>query len=348
MLISLAAMRTRLALAVTAGVVALACGGAHSSTPSGPSVPPVPTYSVTATVFYDENGNGQLDADEFVRVPGVDVVIGTGTGKSAPGTGVAQVTGIREGAFQVNLRTESLPTYFQPLTLPSVTVPGTAEVRIPLTLQIGRNQPNVYFGYGDSITLGDGSSDRQGYAIKLQNLLGPYFARAQVTKFGRSGTNSAEGEQRAQHWIGQARAAYVLILYGTNDWQDQTCQNQGPDACFTVDMLRQMVEITKDLDSLPVLGTLLPVNPAKAPSGRNLWIDQMNAKIKAMALQEQVLLADLNAEFKGNAAGLPALYSDDIHPNDAGYQVLAQGWFNAITRARSAAASSRRFGFGLR
>lgn len=341
-------MRTRLALGFTAGVVALGCAGAHPSGPAGPSDPPVPTYSVTATVFYDENGNGQLDAAEAVRVPGVDVVIGAGTGKSAAGTGVAQVTGIREGSFQVNLRTESLPTYFQPLTPPSVTVPGTTEVRIPLTLQIGRNQPNVYFGYGDSITLGDGSSDLQGYAIKLQNLLGPYFARAQVTKFGRSGTNSAEGEERARHWIGQARAAYVLILYGTNDWQDQTCQAKGPEACYTIEKLQSMVEITKDLDSLPVLGTLLPVNPAKAPDGRNLWIDQTNAKIKTLALQEQILLADLNAEFKSNTAGLPPLYWDDIHPNDAGYQVLAQGWFKAITRSRSAAASSHRFGFGLR
>jgi hypothetical protein len=38
-----------------------------------------------------------------------------------------------------------------------------------------------------------------------------------------------------------------------------------------------------------------------------------------------------------------------VHPNDAGYQVLAQGWFKAITRARSAAASSSpRFGFPFR
>jgi len=82
------------------------------------------------------------------------------------------------------------------------------------------------------------------------------------------------------------------------------------------------------------------VNPAKAPDGRNTWIDQMNVRIKAMALQQQVLLADVNAEFKASSGGLPPLYSDDVHPNDAGYQVLAQAWFKAITRARSSAASA--------
>jgi lysophospholipase L1-like esterase len=336
-------MRSRLTLSLLALLVSLGCGGGGSNTPSGPSEPPVPTYTVNATVFYDENGNGQLDASEAVRVPGVDVVIGTGSGKSAAGSGVAQVTGIREGSFQVSVRTESLPTYYQ--TLPqfatTVQVPGGAsEVRVPLALQIGNNQANVYFGYGDSITAGDGSSDREGYRLKLQGLLGPYFGRADVRKFGRSGTNSAEGEQRARLWIGQAKAAYVLILYGTNDWHDTTCQNKGPEACFTVDMLREMVDITRSLDSLPVLGTIPPVNPAKAPDGRNIWIDQMNVRIKAMALQQQVLLADVNAEFKASSGGLPPLYADDVHPNDAGYQVLAQAWFKAITRARSASASA--------
>ena len=44
----------------------------------------------------------------------------------------------------------------------------------------------------------------------------------------------------------------------------------------------------------------------------------------------------------------PAPVGPNIHANAAGYQVMAQGWFKAITRARSAAASSsHRFGFGL-
>ena len=338
-------MRIGTALAVVTGVCALGCSKSHSS-PTAPSPPPVPTYTVAVTVYYDENGNGQLDPTEFVRVPGVTVTIGTGTGTSAGG-GVAQVTGIQEGTFPVNLQTGSLPTYFQPMSPPTITVPATTELKIPLTLQIGNNQPNVYFGYGDSITLGDFSSDGQGYAIRLQNMLGGYLGRAEVDRRGRSGTNSAEGADKARLWIGGAHAAYALILYGTNDWQDQTCQNKGPDACFTADMLRQIVDVTKSVGSLPVLATLLPVDPALAPDGRNVWIDQTNVKIKALAAQEQILLADLNAEFKANPAGLPPLFANDVHPNDAGYQVLAQGWFKAISRARSATTSSRHFGFRL-
>lgn len=338
--------RSRVLACLAVAVLVSSCGGG-GSTPSGPSTPPIPTYTVSATVFYDENANGVLDASEAVRVPNVDVVIGTGSGRSQPGSGVATVTGIEEGASTVNLRTESIPAYFQPLGAIPISVPAQTEVRIPLTLPIGTNGANVYLGYGDSITYGDGSADGQGYALKLQNLLGPHFGRAQVQKFGRPGTNSAEGLSRLAVWLRNFRPAYVLILYGTNDWQDQTCQRSSPAACFTLDSLGGMVDTARDVSTLPVLATIIPVNPAKAPEGRNLWLDDMNTRIKALAQAKQVPLADLNAEMRA-AGSLSTLFADDVHPNDAGYQAIAQGWFKAISRSRSAASSSRgRFGFAL-
>jgi len=323
----------------------VACGGGHS--PTGPSATPTPDpgFSVTVTVYYDENGNGQLDPGEAVRIPGVDVVIGSGTGKTAGG-GQAVVTGVREGAQTVNLRTESLPYYFQPGSPVPVQVPGTTDVKYPVTLDIGHNFPNVYFGYGDSITAGDGSSDGMGYRIRLQNLLGPYLGVADVETFGREGTFSSSGAERIRLWMSHYNPAYVLILYGTNDWNDQTCQNQGPAACFTIDSLRTMIEYAKDISTLPVVATIIPGNPALVPGGRNQWIDDMNVLIKGLAREQNVALADLNAAFKAQP-NIPSLFFDDIHPSDAGYQVMAQGWFKGITQARSVAASSRRPAFGF-
>jgi lysophospholipase L1-like esterase len=337
--------RRRLA-ALACGLAATACGGG-GSTPSAPSDPPVPTYSVTATVFYDQNGNGLLDGSEAVRVPGVEVVIGTGTGTSAAGTGLAVVTGIREGALTVAVRTESVPAYFQPLPPVAIQVPGVTEVKVPLTLPIGSNNANLYMGLGDSITKGDGSSDGRGYELKLQNLLGPHFGRAEVHTVGREGDTSAETAEVTRKTLGWYDPAYTLIMLGTNDWQEQTCQNQGPSACFTIDSLRSIVDDVKDWESLPVLATIIPGNPSKVPAGRNAWNDEMNVQIKALAREEGITLADLNADFKASG-NLPGLFFDDVHPNDAGYQVMAQGWFKAITRSRSAAASSsHRFGFAL-
>src|SRR5512139_230592 len=118
-----ASTRLRRLSALACALAAAACGGG-STGPSGPTEPTVPTYSVAATVFYDQNGNGLLDAAEATRIPGVEIVIGTGTGTSAAGTGVATVAGIREGALTAAVRTESLPAYFQPPSPVSIQVPG--------------------------------------------------------------------------------------------------------------------------------------------------------------------------------------------------------------------------------
>lgn len=327
-----------------AAVVA-ACGGGSSSGPD--KVPtPVPTSPVSGFVFYDENGNGLFDPTESVRLPGVTVAIGSATAQTTAGgrfTVEAQV-----GTQSAAVQPASLPAYFTAGTPVSVGVPQAGDLAVPAALALGaREKPNLYLAFGDSITWGDGSSNQGGYRDPLVADLQAYWGKADIYNDGVPGTKSNRGESRIGASLAVRRPAYVLILYGTNDWQDQTCQNQGPDACFTVDRLRSMVEITRGYQSLPVLGTILPVNPAKAPAGRNAWIDQMNVKIKAMALQEQALLADVNSEFKNaTGGGLASLFSDDIHPNDSGYQVLAQAWFRAITRARSAPASSApRFGF---
>ena len=49
---------------------------------------------------------------------------------------------------------------------------------------------------------------------------------------------------------------------------------------------------------------------------------------------------DLEAAFL-RAPSLPALFADHVHPSDAGYEVMAQAFFEAITRPQAAAA-----GFG--
>jgi len=337
-------MNLRRVGAIACGLAAVGCGGG-SSTPDGPTGPSVPTYSVAVTVFYDQDADGQLDANEAARVPGVQVVIGTGSGTSAPGTGIASVTGIQEGALSVAVRMESLPAYYQAPSPAPIQVPGATEARIGLTLPIGDNHPNLYLGLGDSITAGDGSSDGQGYGLKLQNLLGPHFARAEVVRRGRSGDSSSETAEVTRRTLRDHDPAYTLILLGTNDWHDQTCQAQGAAACYTIESLRKIVDEIKGWRSLPVLATITPVNPVYSTASRDAFYDQTNVGIKALAREQNIVLADLNADFKA-AGNLGALFADDVHPNDAGYQVMAQGWFKAITRARSAAASSSpRFGW---
>ena len=322
----------------------IACGGSSSGggSPSGPSGPSVPTHSVAVTVFYDENSNGRLDPDEGVRLPGIEVGIGTGSGTTGVGTGQAAVTGILEGSYSVALREGSIPSFYQAGAEIPIQVPASTAVFYPVVLPIGDNNTNLYLGFGDSITAGDGSSNGAGYGLRLQNELGPHLGRAEVRLSGRSADTSIESTQVIKKDMRNFAPAYTLVLLGTNDWHDQSCQDAPAGDCFTIDALRSILQEVRGSRSRPVLGTLLPVNPALAPEGRNLWVDEMNDLIRGLASEQGAVLADVNAAFRAQG-DLSSLFADDVHPNDAGYEVLAEAWFGAITGSRSAAASS---GFG--
>jgi lysophospholipase L1-like esterase len=316
-----------------------ACGGG-GGTPGGPSTPPGNTYSLTAIVFYDQNANGQLDGNEAVRLPQVEVVVGSASARSAVGTGQAVVSGVPPGAQQVAIRTETLPVFFVPASPISVLVPETTgEIRFPVQLPIGTNQPNVYMAFGDSLTVGVGSNDGNGYRVRLQSLLAAHLGRAEVVDQGRDGTFSRQGADRIPGRLNFSKPAYNLIHYGTNDWNDQSCQGAPVAACFTIDSLGIIAEETKAVRTLPVLATLVPANPARNAS-RNVWIDQMNLLIKNLAREQGALLADLNAEFKAQGGDLSRYFVDDVHLSDAGYDVMARAWFKYLTQARSAAVSS--------
>ena len=323
---------------------AIACGGS----PSGPGPVPTPTppadlHDVTGVVFYDENGNGKLDATEAIRLGGVSVQIGQASGTSAPKTGDVVVKGVPAGSAQAIVSDASLPPYFVPPSAVSLTVPlasGT-QLALPVTLPIGpNNHANRYMGFGDSITVGDGSSDGNGYLSVLQDELAKQWGGQPImVNEGIEGTDSNEGAARAGYTVAQRRPAYTLIHYGTNDWN--ACGTQVP--CFTIDSLRTIVQSVKGGQSLPVLATIIPANPAfpdKVPPQRNEWVHQIDALIRDLAVQEHVTLADMEKAFLAQPS-LPPLFSDHVHPNDAGYQIMADVWLAAITGPRGGASSAR-------
>jgi len=308
------------------------CGGGNGVT----DPPPVPIHAVGVALFYDENGNGTLDAAEGVRIPDAMIEIGGKQGRSAPVTGEAIIDGVPAGSQTLAVRASSLPPYYLPPAPSTLVVPQTSGTAfLPLTLPIGSNRPNVYLAFGDSITDGEGSSDGNGYASRLQRKLQSHLGRATIIKDGLAGTRSNRGSDRLPDSL-TVRPAYTLIHYGTNDWNAAECKVSPP--CFTIDSLRRMVRDVKGRQGLPVLATIIPSNPAHSfnPPGRTPWVSAMGARIRELATTEGAVLADLEAAFL-RAPSMPALFTDHIHPNDAGYEVMAQAFFDALVRPATAA-----------
>jgi len=328
-------LRLRLALACCAATSLAACGG---GSPSGPSVPPE-TYSLSALVFYDENANGVLDPQEAVRLPGVTVAA-AGQSAQTNDAGVAAFNGLPAGTVTVSVQASSLPAFWREGQSAPVSVPQTTQALMPVTLPIAGNQPNVYMAFGDSITVGEGSSDGTGYRGILERRLAGHFGRATVVDEGVSATRSNRGATRVNDSLGRRTPAYILIQYGTNDWNDSACRNIVP--CFTIDSLATIVREAKAVGTLPVLATIIPVNvgyDARVPESRQVWVSQQDESIRTLAAQEGALLVDLEKAFL-RAPDLGELFFDHIHPNDDGYEIMADTFFQALIRPRGATASA--------
>ena len=304
-----------------------ACGGSGGGT-SGPT-PVGPTFTVSGAVFYDENGNGVLDPSENTRVPDVMVEIAGHTARTSKVLGEFSVEAVPQGTQTVTVRAGSLPPYYVVPASRSTSVPPSQPLLIPVTLPIGTNRPNVYMGFGDSITIGDFSSDDRGYRGRLEDRLIAHFGRASVPSEGVEATKSNFGADHIDDSLRRVHPAYTLILYGTNDWNSATCKNAPP--CFTIDSLRDIALSAKGANSLPILSTIIPGDPGSTDQalGRNDWVAAQNVRIRALAKEVGVPLSDPEPLFL-KSSSFASLYADHVHPNDAGYDLIAQAFFAAI------------------
>jgi len=286
-------------------------------------------HAVALVVFYDEDGDGSLDADETVRLPGVSLTIGDRSATSGPG-GRAEVANVLAGPRAVSVDAGSLPPFYRAPREVWAEVPGP-EVLVPATVPIGPNRPNTYMAFGDSITSGVGYTDGRAYRARLEAMIAAHFGAGRVIDQGSSRSRSNQGAQRIAASLAASTPAYTLVLYGTNDWNFPACKQV--EGCFTIRSLRRILRAVKEARSLPCLATLPPTNLGfdhRAPRERNEWVVGINEEIRALAREEGALLADVHAAFPP-PPGLRALFTDHVHPNEAGYERIAEAFFEALT-----------------
>lgn len=326
-------------------VLALAACDGGNPTGVGPTATPPALYTVEALVFYDENGDGLQQATELAVVPGAEVLIAGRAARAEPGTGRVVVNNVPGGTFGASLVAETMPPYYVPGAQVEVVVPlpEGEVVRLGARLPIGTNRVGTYMAFGDSITVGEGSSDERGYRPLLEQKLQEHFRQGRVFDQGIGGTRSKEGAARIGLALRRHDPAYTLILYGTNDWNAAECRNVADPPCFTVDSLRSIVRSVKSAQSLPILGTVIPVNTgydARAPESRNVWVADVNQRLKAMASEEGAVVADLESAMLTAVPDFHVLFYDHVHPNDQGYAIMADEWFRAITTPPASPSSS--------
>jgi lysophospholipase L1-like esterase len=195
-----------------------------------------------------------------------------------------------------------------------------------------------FVAFGDSMTegklgfvpaaVGD-PGPAVGYAFKLRTLLEErYTAQSfSLTDEGFGGERVAEGLARLPGVLARDQPEALLLLEGVNDL------NGGRDAAIprVVSGLRSMVGVARGQGVVVFLATLLPERPGGSRASAPGSIVPANDQIRPMALAEGAILVDLYQVFEGRTE--THIGPDGLHPNDAGYQLMAETFFTAV-RAR--------------
>ena len=195
----------------------------------------------------------------------------------------------------------------------------------------GDNDPSIVVALGDSITFGkhDQGIDacgtayrgRLGFCTRLQETTGKTMINE-----GVCGERSGGGLSRINEVLKRWRPAVLLIDYSPNDVV------YGPDESIL--NLRALIAAARANKTVPILGTLTP-----AVGDHEAWepfIVTMNARILALCDEEKVACADHYQAFTGDSGFRDTPYTllddDGLHPNTAGYTLMAETWREPLMR----------------
>lgn len=316
---------------VSLAVVLPGCGGGSANGPS-PVPTTVPTQTVNFVAYLDENGDGAFDPFEGTRIPNVEVAVGSAKARTSATTGQASLQA-PTGTQSLQVTASSLPPFYRPPAAMNIIVPPSGTIMVPITLPRGTNRANVYMAFGDSITKGEPEvGDGSGYREILQGMLRSHFGAGEVANEGRDATDSEEGAGQIGRSLANVHPSFTLIHYGTNDWNDLRCRSL---PCYTTSSLRAIVQQINRTRGHAFLATILPSNTGfdnRAPESRNEWVAAQNVIIRQIADDEGAVLVDLNGAFLKSGRALSTLFVDHVHPSAVGYQIMAQTWFDAITK----------------
>lgn len=161
----------------------------------------------------------------------------------------------------------------------------------------------------------------------------PLLQDKRVVNRGVSGQTTPQMLVRFRADVINLKPAVVLILAGTND----VAGNTGP---ITVPAIAGHIE---SMAELALAHGIVPVICAVVPANRYYWnpvlkpaqdLIALNGLLKAYAQRKNLIYVDYYSPMVDDQAGLKREYSGDgVHPNAAGYAVMAPLAAQAIEKA---------------
>ncbi|MBU2886467.1 arylesterase [Gilvimarinus agarilyticus] len=167
-------------------------------------------------------------------------------------------------------------------------------------------QGATILAFGDSLTRGTGAPPEQSYPAHLARLTG-----FEVINAGVPGEVSAEGLARLPEVLQQAQPDLIVLCHGGNDIL------RSLDKATMLNNLQAMIDIARDSHTPVVLVAV----PKRSLLLRAEPVYQQLADTNSLPLQASVV---------ADVLGDSELRSDRVHPNGAGYQIIAEAVYQLL------------------
>ncbi|HUO86436.1 MAG TPA: GDSL-type esterase/lipase family protein [Thermoanaerobaculia bacterium] len=209
--------------------------------------------------------------------------------------------------------------------LVAVAVAATSAVATPAAAQV------VYLAYGDSITAGsfdDPTRAEPGYPPRLEDLLADRGVPAIVENHGWPGETTDEALARLDSVLAGG-GDVLLLMEGTNDVGLRVSNET---IAFN---LAAMADRAERRGFEVVHATVIPRRNSANYDPRNVVTGDLNGMVRELAWAEGRNLADPFEVFLFHSDDpFTTLYvgnGDHLHPNDAGYDVIAETFADVLT-----------------
>ncbi|HEY7141855.1 MAG TPA: GDSL-type esterase/lipase family protein [Methylomirabilota bacterium] len=210
---------------------------------------------------------------------------------------------------------------------------STSSSQASADFDFGSNDSRKATAFGDSITVGVLELQRRGLGLTTRNNY-PNILQARLRSFdptwrvvnrGVGGEHSSEGAARMSSTLNLDKPGFVLIMEGTND------AHQCQDKVALINNLSSMVRAAQANKTIPIIGTIPPSfrNNACADD----IITEVNLNIHSLATASGVVVAEIFDGMNHRELFGTAPDRDPLHPNEQGYQVMADVWLQAMLQA---------------
>ena len=189
-----------------------------------------------------------------------------------------------------------------------------------------------YIGFGDSITFGYINLEpapEKGYLPRLDVLLDQNWGETKIVNEGKPAEITLDGLSRIDGVLEKHLGRFLLLMEGTND-----IIFINTSIATTFFNLKEMVKKCFEMGIVPVLATIIPRDDWRWNNEfyRNR-IFKLNQKIRNYVEESPIPFCDqfyLFYLYPEQDGGWKSLLSDYNHPNEKGYQIMAEGWFEEI------------------